>query len=290
VNQTVPTVELRIKSPRRVERLVAGTPTSDGAGVKLLRVLTQDLQRRLDPFLMLDAFGTDNPGDYIAGFPAHPHRGFETVTYMIAGRMRHRDSGGNEGLLSNGGVQWMTAGRGVIHSEMPEQEEGRMEGFQLWLNLPAKDKMIPAWYRDIPSAEIPELLLPAARIRVIAGELHGQRGAISRDGTFPYYLDLHLAAGAEVEVPLPPQHNAFAYVYRGAVAIGGADVPAQRMAILTNASDHDGVSFREAGAARCLLIAGKPLNEPIAQYGPFVMNTQDQLREAVRDYQNGQLA
>src|SRR5512139_2724598 len=150
---------------RHVERLIQGQPTSDGAGVKLTRVLTQPLQRRLDPFLMLDAFGTDNPDDYIGGFPDHPHRGFETVTYMIAGRMRHRDSAGHEGLLTNGGVQWMTAGRGVIHSEMPEQEDGRMEGFQLWWNLAASDKMQPAGYRDIPSTEIPELRLPAVTVR-----------------------------------------------------------------------------------------------------------------------------
>jgi quercetin 2,3-dioxygenase len=191
-----------LTQPREVERLVAGQPTSDGAGVKLNRVLTQNLQRRLDPFLMLDAFGTDNPDDYIAGFPDHPHRGFETITYMLNGRMRHRDSAGNEGLISDGGVQWMTAGRGVIHSETPEQNAGRMAGFQLWLNLPAKDKMREPWYRDIASAEVPEFERDGVKVRVIAGTSHGVDGAVQRDATEPLYLDLHLAPGARFEQPL----------------------------------------------------------------------------------------
>ncbi|MBI5255897.1 MAG: pirin family protein [Burkholderiales bacterium] len=280
-----------VLAPRRVERLVAGQPTSDGAGVKLTRVLTQPLQRRLDPFLMLDAFGSDNPGDYIAGFPDHPHRGFETVTYMIAGRMRHRDSAGHEGLLTNGGVQWMTAGRGVIHSELPEQEEGRMEGFQLWLNLAGKDKMRPAWYRDIPSGQIPEFTHDGVTVRVIAGASHGVAGAMQRDTTEPLYLDLHLAPGARFEQPLPVQANAFVYVYRGALAIGDTPVPVQRMAILANTAGSDGVVLQAGDMpTRALLIAGRPLNEPIAQYGPFVMNTRDELMQAVEDYQNGTLA
>ncbi len=285
------TLTTTLTAPRTVERVVAGQATSDGAGVKLTRVLTNQLQRRLDPFLMLDAFGTDNPDDYIAGFPSHPHRGFETVTYMIAGRMRHRDSGGNEGLLTNGGVQWMTAGRGVIHSELPEQEEGSMEGFQLWLSLPAKDKMIPAWYRDIPTGEIPEAEVNGVTVRVIAGESHGVAGAIQRDATAPVYLDIHLPPGARFEQPLPAGHNAFVYVYRGGLSIGGTAVPVQRMAILANTPGADGVVL-EAGdtPTRALLIAGRPLNEPIAQYGPFVMNTQAELRQAVEDFQNGRLA
>ncbi len=280
-----------VTRPRAVERLVVGHPTSDGAGVKLTRVLTHTLQRRLDPFLMLDAFGSDNPGDYIAGFPDHPHRGFETVTYMIAGRMRHRDSAGNEGLLTNGGVQWMTAGRGVIHSELPEQEEGVMEGFQLWLNLPGKNKMIPAGYRDIPTEQIPEVRLPGVTARVIAGESHGVAGAITRADTEPLYLDLHLAPGARFEQALPEGHNAFVYVYRGSVAVADTPVPRQRMAILANTAGSDGVVI-SAGPepARALLIAGRPLNEPIAQYGPFVMNTQAELFQAVQDFQQGRLA
>jgi redox-sensitive bicupin YhaK (pirin superfamily) len=257
---------LTVARPRRVERLVTGQRTSDGAGVKLTRVLTHDLQRRLDPFLMLDAFGTDNPGDYIGGFPDHPHRGFETVTYMLEGRMRHRDSAGHEGLLTPGAVQWMTAGRGVIHSEMPEQQEGRMEGFQLWLNLPAKDKMSPPWYRDIASAEIPELrTADGATVRVIAGESHGVAGAVQRTVTEPLYLDLHLDPGAVFMQPLAASHNAFIYVYRGAVRIEGTDVPAQRMAILANDAGSDGVIVSGAAnaPARALLIAGAPLAEPL---------------------------
>ena len=280
-----------LQHPRRVERLVAGQATSDGAGVKLTRVLTQDLQRRLDPFLMLDAFGSDQPGDYIAGFPDHPHRGFETITYMIAGRMRHRDSAGNEGLLDDGAVQWMTAGRGVIHSEMPEQEDGVMEGFQLWLNLAGVDKMQPPGYRDIPSAQIPEQHGDGVTVRVIAGSSQGVAGAVQRPRTEPVYLDLHLAPGARFEQPLPADHNAFVYVYRGALSVGATAVPAQRMAILANDAGSDGVSL-QAGPAptRALLIAGAPLREPIAQHGPFVMNTREQLIQAVQDFQAGRLA
>jgi hypothetical protein len=275
-----------VAAPRHVERLVTGQATSDGAGVKLTRVLTQPLQRRLDPFLMLDAFGTDRPEDYIAGFPDHPHRGFETVTYMIEGRMRHRDSHGHEGLLQGGGVQWMTAGRGLVHSELPEQESGRMEGFQLWLNLPAADKLCTPGYRDIASAEIPDLEIDGVRVRVIAGESHGTRGAVQRPHTEPLYLDLHFAPGARFEQPLPAAHNAFVHVYRGELRIGETAVPRQRMAILAN--EGDGIAL-QAGAdgARALLIAGQPLNEPIAQYGPFVMNTQQQLVEAVEDFRAG---
>ncbi|HZY17410.1 MAG TPA: pirin family protein [Ramlibacter sp.] len=286
-----------VSHPRGVERLVSGQATSDGAGVQLTRLLTQDLQRRLDPFLMLDNFASDDPDDYGAGFPDHPHRGFETVTYMISGRMRHRDSHGHEGLLQNGGVQWMTAGRGLVHSEMPEQEHGVMEGFQLWLNLPARDKLREPWYRDIQSAEIPELRTPTGvTVRVIAGTCQGVAGSVQREGTEPLYLDLHFdaASGAAFSQPLPPAHNAFICVYRGALEVVDAagratPVPRGRMAVLANAGD--GVLLRPAAGSpepvRALLIAGKPLREPIAQYGPFVMNTRDQLLEAVEDFRNG---
>jgi len=280
----------RVAHGRSIERLVAGKETSDGAGVRLTRVLTQDLQRRLDPFLMLDAFGSDDPDDYIAGFPDHPHRGFETVTYMIAGRMRHRDSAGHEGLLENGAVQWMTAGRGVIHSEIPQQEEGVMEGFQLWLNLPARDKMSAPWYRDIKAAELPRFSTAAGvAVTAIAGASHGVAGAVTREATAPLYLDLHLPAGASFAQPLPPDHNAFVYVYRGEVRIGGQAVPAQRMAILDNDAAADGVVIEAAGDARALLIAGRPLQEPIAQYGPFVMNTEQEIYQALKDYREGRL-
>ena len=280
-----------VTEPRSVERLIAGQPTSDGAGVKLTRVLTQPLQRRLDPFLMLDAFATDNPQDYSGGFPDHPHRGFETVTYMIAGRMRHRDSAGHEGLLQNGGVQWMTAGRGVIHSELPEQEDGRMEGFQLWLNLAARDKMRAPWYRDIQSVEIPEFVTPeGVKVRVIAGRSHGVDGAMQREVTEPLYLDLEFPAGGGFAQPLPSSHNAFVYVYRGGLQIGATHVRTQRMAILANEANSGGVVLRAPAASRALLIAGKPLGEPIAQYGPFVMNTRDEIFQAVQDYQVGKFA
>jgi len=294
LTDTPPTLapDAAVRNPRSVERLVTGQATSDGDGVKLTRVLTQPLQRRLDPFLMLDAFGSDDAGDYIGGFPDHPHRGFETVTYMIAGRMRHRDSAGNEGLLQNGGVQWMTAGRGLIHSELPEQEEGRMEGFQLWLNLPAADKMGTPGYRDIPTQEIPELRLPGVTARVIAGSSHGVAGAVQKAHTEPLYLDLHLEPGASFEQALPAGHNAFVYVYRGELAVdsGAARtaVPRERMAVLATKADRDGVRV-QAGAdgAKALLIAGRPLNEPIAQYGPFVMNKQAEIFQAVEDFRAG---
>jgi len=281
-----------LTQPREVERLVAGQPTSDGAGVKLNRVLTQNLQRRLDPFLMLDAFGTDNPDDYIAGFPDHPHRGFETITYMLNGRMRHRDSAGHEGLISDGGVQWMTTGRGVIHSETPEQNEGRMAGFQLWLNLPAKDKMRDPWYRDIASSEVPEFEHEGVKVRVIAGESHGVKGAVQREATEPLYLDLHLQPGARFEQPLPADVNAFVYVYEGGLKFdSGCQQNAGRMAILANTPGSDGARLQAGGTAtRALLIAGRPLKEPIAQYGPFVMNTEAELVQAVRDFQAGRLA
>ena len=284
-------MDTTITTPRPVERLIQGQATSDGAGVRLTRLLTQDLQRRLDPFLMLDLFGTDNPGDYIGGFPDHPHRGFETVTYMLQGRMRHRDSVGNVGLLVPGSVQWMTAGRGVIHSEMPEQEEGAMEGFQLWLNLPARDKMRDPWYRDIASAEIPEWAGDGVTARVIAGSTHGVAGAMQRDATEPLYLDLHLAAHATFEQPLPDTHNAFVVTYRGELAVGDTVLKPRRMAILANQPGSDGVLLRAGPeGARAILVAGRPLKEPIAQYGPFVMNTQQELVQAFEDFRAGKLA
>ena len=290
-----------ITRSRRVERVVRGQPTSDGAGVKLTRLLTQSLQQRLDPFLMLDAFGSDSAGDYIGGFPDHPHRGFETVTIMKAGRMRHRDSVGNVGLLEPGSVQWMTAGRGIIHSEMPEQQEGRMAGFQLWVNLAAQDKMIAPRYRDVPPDEVPVLLRPdGVEIRVIAGASHGVAGAVTRPTTEPIVLDLTLPSGTHCDIELPAGHNAFVYVYGGALQVGDDAVAAsasrveiERMAILANDAQADGVRLVAADAAastRVLLVAGKPLREPIAQYGPFVMNTQAEIQQALADFQRGALA
>ncbi len=277
-----------VRQGRGVERLVNGQFVTDGAGVKINRVLTNTLQRRLDPFLMLDAFGSDKAGDYIAGFPEHPHRGFETVSYMIAGSMRHRDSAGNEGLITDGGVQWMTAGRGVAHSEMPEQTDGLMEGFQLWLNLPAKDKMTDPWYRDIPDSEVPRFETEdGVKVKVIAGESHGVVGAVQRAVTEPLYLDIELPANATFEQPIPAGHNAFVYVFRGQALVDEQCVPSQRMAILANGTDGDGVRIVAAQPSRLILIAGKPLNEPIAQMGPFVMNTEQELRQAVDDFRAG---
>jgi redox-sensitive bicupin YhaK (pirin superfamily) len=280
----------QVRHGRAVEQLVTGQATSDGAGVKLTRVLTQSLQRRLDPFLMLDAFGSDRPDDYIAGFPDHPHRGFETITYMLAGRMLHRDSAGHEGLLENGGVQWMTAGRGVIHSEIPQQQEGVMEGFQLWLNLPSGDKMCAPWYRDFAAAELPHFVTGAGvAVTVIAGNSHGVAGAVTRAATAPLYLDLHLPAGSRFTQTLAAGHHAFVYVYRGAVSVAGTPVPAQRMAILTNDAQADGVLIEATAEAKALLIAGQPLHQPIVQYGPFVMNTKEEIYQALSDFRDGRL-
>ncbi len=275
---------------RSVEALVRGVATSDGAGVRLTRVLTQNLQRRLDPFLMLDAFRNNQPEDYMGGFPDHPHRGFETVTYILAGRMRHHDSAGNHGLLGPGGMQWMTAGSGLIHSELPEQEQGLMEGFQLWLNLPAQDKMCAPYYQDIASAGIPEYLTPEGiRVRVLAGESGGVAGAIQRPVTEPLYLDVHLPTGARWVQPLAAQHNAFSYTYRGACHIAGTEVPDQHMAILSN-DGSPALCVETEQPSRMLLITGRPLNEPIAQYGPFVMNSQAEIQQAFRDYHAGLFA
>jgi redox-sensitive bicupin YhaK (pirin superfamily) len=280
-----------VSQPRTIELIVRGVQTSDGAGVKLTRVLTQDLQQRLDPFLLLDAFGSDDPDEYIAGFPDHPHRGFETVTYMLDGRMRHRDSAGHEGLLQNGGVQWMTAGRGVIHSEMPEQENGVMEGFQLWLNLPARRKMIDPWYRDIPSGEIPGYVTSeGVAVRVIAGTSNGIAGAMQREDTEPLYLDLDMPPDSLFSTALPATHNAFVYVYRGEVTIGGTQLGEKRMAILANTPQSDGVVLTSSGPAKAILISGKPLGEPIMQHGPFVMNTKEEILQAIKDFRDGRLA
>jgi quercetin 2,3-dioxygenase len=290
---------VKLTRPRRVERTVRGQATSDGAGVKLTRVLTQALQQRLDPFLMLDAFGSDEAGDYIGGFPDHPHRGFETVTIMLAGRMRHQDSVGNVGLLEPGSVQWMTAGRGIIHSEMPEQEQGRMAGFQLWVNLAARDKMSAPAYRDIPPANVPAFSLDnGAHVRVIAGNCHGVAGAVARPTTEPLVLDITLPPAAALDVEVPSGHNAFLYGFGGQVVHvdDGTSfaLESERMAILANDPAADGVRLQApasaTGPARVLLVAGRPLNEPIVQYGPFVMNTAAQIHQAVADYQRGALA
>jgi len=292
-------------STRKLQHLIRGIETSDGAGVKLRRSIGAAPGLRLDPFLMLDEFGTENPDDYIAGFPPHPHRGFETVTYMLDGHMRHEDHLGNVGDLVSGGVQWMTAGRGVIHSEMPMQDHGRMRGFQLWINLPAREKMKPASYRDIPPAQIPLAALPGGgQVKVIAGGIdiggHRVAGPINAQpgdmATDPLYLDLHLQAGERVDLPLAAGHAAFAYVYEGALEIGGSDDTSDDARMLTQHAAgtlSDGERFAaRAGSdgARFILLAARPLHEPVVQYGPFVMNSREEIEQALADYRDGRLA
>ena len=277
------------KSERRVVTTIRGRAASDGAGVKLTRVIGQPALDMLDPFLMLDEFRSDAGSDYIAGFPEHPHRGFETVTYMLAGRMRHGDNQGNSGLLTAGSVQWMTAGRGILHSEMPEQEEGLMQGFQLWVNLPAKDKMTAPRYQDVAPERIPEVQLAlGATARVIVGEQAGVRGPVENVATEPLYLDLHLDAGASAEVEIPAGHNGFVYVYEGQAKVGdGASSGLLRGDLGVLSRDGGKVRIDAPVAARAILVAGRPLNEPVAKYGPFVMNTQQQIIQAVEDFRAG---
>jgi redox-sensitive bicupin YhaK (pirin superfamily) len=285
---------------RTLVHVIESIPTSDGAGVKLRRSLGSQRGLHVDPFLMLDEFYSDNPDDYVSGFPAHPHRGFETVTYMLDGRMRHEDHLGNRGDLGPGDVQWMTAARGIIHSEMPQQSEGRMRGFQLWLNLPSQEKMKPASYRDIPAAEIPLVKLPqGGEVKVIAGtfvkgeEWNGPvNGAGAKLSTDPLYLDVRLPAGAELNAPIAAGRNAFLYTYEGSARVGapGAAKPLPHRAagVLS-----DGDAVRVAAGAegvRFLLLAARPLREPVVQYGPFVMNTREEIEQALADYRDGRLA
>jgi redox-sensitive bicupin YhaK (pirin superfamily) len=291
-------------APRRLRRVIDAQRTSDGAGVTLWRSLGQGPSARLDPFLMLDEFGSDRPGDYIKGFPPHPHRGFQTVTYMLAGHMLHEDHMGNRGHLRAGDVQWMTAGRGIIHSEMPQQESGLMRGFQLWVNLPAAEKMRPAEYRDIPAAAIPQLADDAGvRVRLVAGELsHGgsrAAGPVAGMSTEPLFADVELPAGAAFSLEVPASHHAYAYVYEGEVRLpGGDDAEATLRARQGGVLGADGsaaavsrIALRAAErGARVLLLAARPIGEPVVQYGPFVMNTREEIDQAIRDFQSGRLA
>jgi quercetin 2,3-dioxygenase len=271
---------------RPVAKTARGMPASDGAGVKLTRVLGGPALPDLDPFLMLDEIRSEDGADYAAGFPDHPHRGFETVTYVLAGRMRHADNKGNSGLLTPGSVQWMTAGRGIVHSEMPEQENGLMWGFQLWVNLPAKDKMMTPRYQDIEPEKIPELDLPGGvRVRVLAGRVGETRGPVSGIVTEPTLLDVSLSGEGAFVLPLSADHNVFAYVFDGEAAAGE---PGQRLARGTIAVLGPGEAVQLAGGpGRVLLAAGKPLKQPVARYGPFVMNTPDEIRQAIADFQSG---
>lgn len=281
---------------RTLQQIIRSIPTSDGGGVKLRRSLGQAPQLRLDPFLMLDEFSSSNADDYIAGFPDHPHRGFETVTYMLDGHMLHQDHLGNQGDLKSGGAQWMTAGRGIIHSEMPQQESGRMRGFQLWVNLPAREKMKPAAYRDIQSEDIPVLHLPdGGQIKVIAGiaEVDDKSipGPIRGLSTEPLFLDVRLPVGGHFTHPVAPGHNAFVYPYEGRIDIGPrAELRPLELHAVGVLSAGDSMEIRAGGeAAAFLVLAARPLREPVVQYGPFVMNTREEIEQAIADYQNGRL-
>jgi redox-sensitive bicupin YhaK (pirin superfamily) len=271
---------------RHIVHVTNGMPTQDGAGVSLTRLIgTQEIPD-LDPILMLDNFGSDDPKAYIAGFPPHPHRGFETVSYMIAGTLEHRDNKGGRGLITDGGVQWMTAGKGVVHSEMPAQTSGLMFGFQLWLNLPAREKMRTPWYQDIPRADIPEFeAAPGVTVKLVAGQWGNHTGAGPERPTEPLILDLGLAAGASASVPVPDGHNGFIFVFQGSANVAGRNIQRGQLGVMS----HKGALAVQASdqSTRALIVAGKPLREPIAKHGPFVMNTVDELRQAVSDYQRG---
>jgi redox-sensitive bicupin YhaK (pirin superfamily) len=290
---------------RTLRQIIASVPTSDGAGVKLRRSVGNRHGAQLDPFLMLDEFYSDDPNDYLAGFPSHPHRGFETVTYMLDGHMRHEDQLGNRGDLGPGDVQWMSAARGIIHSEMPQQTAGRMRGFQLWINLPAREKMKPAAYRDIPAREIPDIeLTGAARVKIIAGrvQLEGRSdsgpvnqtaGSMSTD---PLYLDIILPPDSQIAVPIPAEHSAFLYLYDGEAQVGppgsSQQLPTHSAGVLSDGQgDDQSVRIRASNTgARLLLLAARPLKEPVVQYGPFVMNTRQEIEQAVDDFRSGRFA
>lgn len=271
--------------PRTVTNITDAQETRDGAGVFIWRSIGKQNLPELDPFLLLDSFGTENPDDYIAGFPDHPHRGFETVTYMIEGYMRHTDSTGSEGLLGPGAVQWMTAGKGIVHSEMPEQKEGKMQGFQLWVNLPAKDKMCEPRYQNIDPEDVPTTTTDTgATIRVITGTANGVTGPVTEISVKPLYIDVALEAGGTFTQPVETGHTCFIYAFDGAVEVQGTNVGTNQLALLT---DGDEVSLASEQGGRAIVVAGKPIGEPIARYGPFVMNTNDEIRQAINDFQSG---
>ncbi|MBF7072668.1 pirin family protein [Glaciecola sp. MH2013] len=271
-----------------VTQIVQGMASSDGAGVKLKRVLGQPILKRLDPFLMLDEFGSEQAEDYLAGFPQHPHRGFQTVTYMLNGKMGHKDSVGNEGLIEDGGLQWMNAGKGIIHEEMPKQTEGKMRGFQLWVNLPSSEKMSEPGYHDIASANVPELMISdTAKIRILAGEFKGSPGAVKTQAVKPQFFDFHFDQEQSFELPTISSHNGFVYVYEGEINIEGKSVKKGQLAVIRFT---DALLIKSAKATKLIFVSGEPINEPVVQYGPFVMNSQDEINQALKDYQMGVLA
>ncbi|MDP3584328.1 MAG: pirin family protein [Thiobacillus sp.] len=272
---------------RPLSQRVPAFEVTEGAGVTVHRSIGTPALKNLDPFLMLDHFGSDNPDEYIAGFPEHPHRGFITFTYMLDGHMEHRDSMGNRGDLKAGGVQWMKAASGVIHSEMPQQTDGLMRGFQLWINLPARDKLSDPAYQEFSAAAIPEVTAAGARVRVLAGEYNGNRGVIDDPATDVLYLDVTLDAGAAFSLPLDDSRNAFVYVFEGDARLAGTALARHTLAVLGK-GDAFGIEAGAAGA-RFILVAGRPLGEPVVQYGPFVMNTREEIEQAFADYRDGQL-
>lgn len=286
-------MSVEVSEHKTIVKVVRGMPTSDGAGVSLTRIIGQPDLPRLDPFLMLDFFGSDNPGEYIAGFPPHPHRGFQTVTYMLAGKMRHKDSVGNEGVIDAGGIQWMNAGRGIIHEEMPEQEEGLLQGFQLWVNLPAKEKMSAPNYQDIQPDSVPTVQIQNASVKVLAGEVDGVKGPVKTTAVAPTVLDIDLKSG-QCDIALKSNEAAFLYVYEGNITVGKGDQAQKTMlesgelGVLSQQGTR--LSFSSEKGSKIIVVSGKPINEPIVQYGPFVMNSQQEIVQAFSDYQSGVLA
>ena len=286
-------MSVEVSEHKTIVKVVRGMPTSDGAGVSLTRIIGQPDLPRLDPFLMLDFFGSDNPGEYIAGFPPHPHRGFQTVTYMLAGKMRHKDSVGNEGVIDAGGIQWMNAGRGIIHEEMPEQEEGLLQGFQLWVNLPAKEKMSAPNYQDIQPDSVPTVQIQNASVKVLAGEVGDVKGPVKTTAVAPTFLDIDLKSG-QCDIALKSNEAAFLYVYEGNITVGKGDQAQKTMlesgelGVLSQQGTR--LSFSSEKGSKIIVVSGKPINEPIVQYGPFVMNSQQEIVQAFNDYQSGVLA
>lgn len=282
-----------VNAQKTIEKVVKGMPTSDGAGVSLTRIIGQPDLPRLDPFLMLDFFGSDNPGEYIAGFPPHPHRGFQTVTYMLAGKMRHKDSVGNEGVIDAGGIQWMNAGRGIIHEEMPEQEEGLLQGFQLWVNLPAIEKMSAPNYQDIQPDSVPMAHIQNADVKVLAGAIEGVQGPVKTTAVSPTFLDVALKSGPS-EIAMNSDESAFIYVYEGDVVVNKGDqgnettLEQGELGVLSQKGTQLCVSTDTE--CKFIVVSGKPINEPVVQYGPFVMNSQQEIVQAFNDYQSGVLA
>nr|WP_136252454.1 pirin family protein [Ningiella ruwaisensis] len=271
----------------RITQKVVGMAASDGAGVKLKRIIGQASLKRLDPFLMLDEFGSDEAQDYIAGFPQHPHRGFQTVTYMLEGKMGHKDSVGNSGVIEDGGLQWMNAGKGIIHEEMPQQTEGRMRGFQLWVNLPASEKMSAPGYQDIPSALIPEHEFDGGKVRILAGQFKEVTGPVKTQAVQPQFLDLHLSAGASLEIDTLSEHNGFLYVYEGELMLEQDSLHKGQLGVLAFS---ELMHLRAEQDSKAIFVSAMPINEPIVQYGPFVMNSEAEIHQALKDYQSGVLA